>query len=718
MNSIAKIRNIGILAHIDSGKTTLTERILYYCKKINRIGEVHGKGRHATMDHMELEKERGITITSAATTVEWAGTEGKGVYYGRGEFGDIKINIIDTPGHVDFTVEVERSLRVLDGAILVICSVAGVQSQSITVDRQMKRYDVPCLVFLNKMDRAGANAYKCLRDLQSKLDRKAVLMQVPIGEGEDFSGIIDLVFMRAFYFEGLCGEEVRETDIPQIFHKQAKEEREKMLDVISEFSDSLTEKILMEEEISPLDIFQAVKDGVTSSQLTPVFVGTAYKNKGIQLLLDAVARYLPSPVTAKRQQAFPINSDRSFELLPDNNKPLVCMAFKINDEKFGQLVYSRIFQGKLSKGMAIYNTRTKKKNRVGRIVRMHADDRENILSADCGDIVAMVGIDCASGDTFVGDIQDINISCESIHLPIPVIELSVNTRDREQHEIMMRGLRRFIKEDPTFHLYTDDESGETRIAGMGELHLEIYIERLIREYKIRVETGPPQVNYRETILKEASFNYIHKKQTGGAGQFAQVVGVIVPLIEEHKGKDDQIFLFTNQIKGGSIPTEYIDACQRGFQEGLEKGPLAQYPLIDIEVRLQDGKHHEVDSSDMAFRIACKNALIQSVENAHPTILEPLMKVEVETTNQYQGSVIADLSSRRGIIQNVANSDRGEVIIKVLVPLSNMFGYSTVLRSLTSGQANYLMEFDKYIECPQHICEKIIANRKTKGAKNR
>ena len=711
---LAKTRNIGISAHIDSGKTTLTERILFYCDKIHKIEDVRGGGAGAKMDHMELEKEKGITITSAATTVYWHGIGNKGISFANGVDDECRINIIDTPGHVDFTVEVERSLRVLDGAILVLCSVAGVQSQSITVDRQMKRYKVPRLAFLNKMDRMGANAYNGLASLRDKLKHNAVLMQIPLGAEDGFEGIVDLITKKAYYFDGSDGENVRIEDCPADKVEEMEEQRATMLDTIAEFDDDVMEKYLDGNEPTEEEIHKCIYNGVNSLGLTPVYMGSAFKNKGVQVLMDAVTRYLPSPIECQKAIANDNDKGTQFELEPDADKPLVCMAFKITDEQFGQLTYTRIYQGTLVKGSTIFNTRTGKKVRVGRIVRMNSNDRENIDSAGAGDIIAMVGVDCASGDTFVGDSDMTHVSCEGMHVPIPVIELSISAKDKDQQAKMSKGLQRFLKEDPTFHVFTDEESGETRIAGMGELHREIYVERLKREYKAEVQVGAPQVNYRETINVEASFDYTHKKQTGGSGQFGQVQGKIRPLTEEEKDNEDQNFKFNNQIKGGSIPTEFIGACEKGFEDVMDKGPLAAFPLINVEVFLQDGKSHDVDSSDMAFRIASRQAMRQAIKAAQPALLEPLMKVEVKTPDEYQGTVIGDLSSRRGIIQGSETSAGGaDVIINAFVPLSEMFGYSTDLRSFTAGKAGYTMEFAKYAECPNNISEKVMKERAEK-----
>jgi elongation factor G len=714
--NLPKTRNIGISAHIDSGKTTLSERILFYCDKIHKIEDVKGGGAGATMDHMELEREKGITITSAATTVNWEGIDRKGIKFAEGDEKEIKINLIDTPGHVDFTVEVERSLRVLDGAILVICSVAGVQSQSITVDRQMKRYRVPRMAFLNKMDRMGANPYNGVKALKEKLNHNAVLMQLPIGAEENFKGCIDLITMKAYYFDGENGEIVREEAIPAELQDQSNKAREEMLDVVSAYDDQMMEDILDGKEISMETIHRAVKKGVNALTFTPVFLGSAFKNKGVQLLLNAVARYLPSPVTSAKPKAIDSKANAKIDLEPDMDKPLVCMAFKITDEQFGQLTYTRIYQGTLNKGDTLFNTRTKKRVRVGRIVRMNSNDRVNIDSASAGDIIAMIGVDCASGDTFVAEDQNVeHLSCEGMHVPIPVIELSIKAKDKEMQARMSKGLQRFIKEDPTFHLFTDEESGETRIAGMGELHLEIYVERLKREYKAEVDVGAPQVNYRETIRGEAKFEYTHKKQSGGSGQFGKVAGKIKFLADDRKEREDQVFRMVNEIKGGSIPNEFIPSCEKGFMDVMNKGPLAAFPVINVEAYLQDGQSHDVDSSDLAFRIAARMAMRQAIKDAQPIILEPIMKVEVETPQDFQGFVIGDLSSRRGVILGSESTDSGDAIINAHVPLSEMFGYATVLRSGTAGKAGYSMEFAKYEPCPSFVQEKVMAERKEKLA---
>ena len=688
---ISNTRNIGISAHIDSGKTTLTERILYYAGKIHKIEEVRGKGSGATMDHMELEKEKGITITSAATTVNW---------------DDKKINIIDTPGHVDFTVEVERSLRVLDGAILVLCGVAGIQSQSITVDRQMKRYKVPRLAFINKLDRMGANPEKGIQGIRDVLGLNAVAMQIPIGLEEHLEGVVDLITMKAIYFDGEKGDDIRYEEIPEHLQEQAQQSRNDMLEAVSMFDDQMMEDLLEEKEISETTIHDAVCKGVQTLEFCPVFLGSAFKNRGVQPLLDAITRYLPSPLDADPSQATDLDSGEKLTLECDPDKPTIAMAFKLTEEQFGQLTYTRIYQGSLNKGDQIVNSRTGRKLRVGRMVRMHSNDRENTDHAEAGDIIAMVGVDCASGDTFCG--EGIKVTCESIFAPDPVISLAVRGEDNDQQMKMSKALGRFMREDPTFHVRTDEESGETVISGMGELHLDIYIERMRREYAVDVIVGAPQVNYREAITSTAEFDHLHKKQTGGSGQYAGVTGMIEPLAEDHENG----FEFVNQIFGGAIPSEHIPACEKGFKDVMSKGPLAAFPMVGVKVTLNDGKYHDVDSSDLAYQLAARAAMRDAVKKSSPVLMEPVMKVEVETPSDFQGSVIGDLSSRRGVVYGTeVNGD--DTVINAGVPLGEMFGYATQLRSLTSGKANYSMEFEKYNRCPAFVQEKVIKERAEK-----
>jgi elongation factor G len=553
MHAIEKTRNIGISAHIDSGKTTLTERILYYTNRIHRIKEVRGKdGAGATMDWMDLERERGITITSASTYCEW---------------NDHHINIIDTPGHVDFTIEVERSLRVLDGAVLVLCGVAGVQSQSMTVDRQMRRYKVPRVAFINKLDRSGANPVRVVQQLCEKLSHNAVLMQIPIGLEADHEGVVDLVTMKAIRFEGSAGEELREGEIPDELRGEAEAARENMLDAVSMFSDELTEAIL-EEKVTEELIHDAVRRGALSLDLTPVFLGSAYKNKGVQLLLDAVTRYLPSPGDIDNTAVDLSNDEAPIELSSDAQKPLVALAFKLEDGRYGQLTYLRVYQGTLSRGSSILNSRTRRRHKVGRLVRMHADEMEEIETATAGDIVAMFGIECASGDTFTD--ESILVSMSS------VISLSIKVEQAAQANLA-KAMGRFTREDPTFRTKVDEDSGETIISGMGELHLEVYVERMKREYGVTAETGKPQVAYRETLSQRAEFNYTHKKQTGGSGQYARVAGYVEPCEE---GLD---FEFESEVRGGAIPTEYIPSVEKGFKSSMAKGRLIGFPVIGVRV---------------------------------------------------------------------------------------------------------------------------------------
>ncbi len=686
---LAKLRNIGISAHIDSGKTTLSERILYYAGRIHRMQEVKGEGG-ATMDYMDLERERGITITSAATTVEWQ---------------DCSINLIDTPGHVDFTVEVERSLRVLDGAILVLCAVGGVQSQSLTVDRQMKRYHVPRLAFINKMDRTGSNPQRVVAQVKEKMDCDAILMQWPIGKEENFDGIIDLVRMKALYFDGNNGEKVREEAIPAELLAEAKQAQHHMLESLAMYSDEMMELLLSEEEV-PEDLIHAVvKNAVQSQDATPVYLGSAYKNKGVQLLLDAIVRYLPSPLERKIKAKSYSNPDEDFPLDPDPAKPLVAMAFKIVDDPYGQLTFTRLYQGKIEKGQMYYNQRTSQKQRFSRIVKMHADKREEIDSAEAGDIVAVMGVDAASGDTYAGEPKYCTL--ESMFVPEPVIKMAINPANRDGADRLSKALARFMREDPTFRVTADEETGETVIAGMGELHLEIYVERIRREYKVEVEVGAPKVSYREAPTAKATYNFKHKKQTGGSGQYAHIVGYIEPLADD---SEEDVFEFENDVVQGRIPKEYIPSVEKGFRQSIEKGPIAGYPIVGVKTVLEDGSYHEVDSSDMAFQICARNCFRETFLEAKPVLLEPIMKVEIEVPANFQGTVAGELTSRRGMI--MATEMQGNIaVIEGEVPLAETFGYSTDLRSMTQGQGTFTMEFAKYRRVPASIQQEIIAEKK-------
>ncbi|MCK5486059.1 MAG: elongation factor G [Desulfobacterales bacterium] len=689
---IRNVRNIGISAHIDSGKTTLTERILFYTQRIHTMHDVKGKdGVGATMDSMELEKERGITIASAATYCEWL---------------DHEINIIDTPGHVDFTIEVERSLRVLDGAILVLCGVAGVQSQSITVDQQMKRYKVPCIGFVNKCDRSGANPVRVIKQLKEKLGHNPLAMQLPIGLEADFDGLIDLVTMKAVYFVGDKGEKVRLEEIPADLMQTALDNREILIDQASMFSDELTEAILEEKDVTDEMIIDGIRQGVISGRLTPVFMGSAYKNKGIQPLLDAVTRLLPCPLDVENQAMDMDNDEQTIVLSNTIDKPLVALAFKLEDGPYGQLTYIRVYQGALTKGDTIVNVRTGKKVKVGRLIRMHADQMEDIDTIPAGYIGALFGIDCASGDTFVA--PGISLTMTSMHVPEPVISLAIFPKDNKSEINVSKALGRFTKEDPTFKAYVNEETGDTIISGMGELHLEVYIERMRREYQAEVDTSPPRVAYRETITQKAGFDYIHKKQTGGAGQFGRVAGYLEPV-------QDEDFVFENKIVRGVIPTQFIAACEKGFKNSMEKGPKMEFPITGIRVVINDGASHSVDSSDMAFQAAARGAFRQGYAKAKPVIQEPIMKVVVETPTEFQGAVMATLNQRRALI--VGTQDEGPFsVIEAQVPLSEMFGYATDLRSVTKGRAQFTMEFLTYKQVPQSIADELM-KKATEEKKN-
>ncbi len=689
---IRKVRNIGISAHIDSGKTTLTERILYYTQRIHTMHDVKGKdGVGATMDSMELEKERGITIASAATYCEWQ---------------DHEINIIDTPGHVDFTIEVERSLRVLDGAILVLCAVAGVQSQSITVDQQMKRYKVPGIAFVNKCDRSGANPDRVMGQLREKLGHNAAAMQLPTGLEADFEGVIDLVSMKALYFDGDKGETVRPAEIPEKLLPAAQTARELLIDQASMFSDTLTEAILEEKEVTAEMIIGGVRQGVIERRLTPVYMGSAYKNKGIQPLLDAVTQLLPCPLDIENEALDMNKAEQPVVLRNENDKPLVALAFKLEDGPYGQLTYIRVYQGSLTKGDTIVNVRTGKKVKVGRVIRMHADQMEDIDAISAGYIGALFGVDCASGDSFVA--PGLSLTMTSMYVPEPVISLAIFPKDTKSEVNVSKALGRFTKEDPTFKVFVNAETGDTIISGMGELHLDVYIERMRREYQAEVTTSPPRVAYRETITQRAEFDYTHKKQTGGAGQFGRVAGYMEPVQNED-------FVFENKVVGGAIPTQYISACEKGFRKCMLKGPKMEYPVTGIRVVINDGASHSVDSSDMAFQAAARHAFLQGYAKAKSVIQEPIMKVVVETPTEFQGAVMSTLNQRRAMI--VGSQDEGPFSeIEAQVPLSEMFGYSTDLRSVTKGQAQFTMEFLTYRQVPQTITDE-LAKKSAADKKN-
>jgi elongation factor G len=682
ISDLSKVRNIGISAHVDSGKTTLTERILFYTNRIHAIHDVKGKdGVGAKMDSMELERERGITIASAATYCQWR---------------DHHVSIIDTPGHVDFTIEVERSLRVLDGAILVLCSVAGVQSQSFTVDRQMRRYNVPRLAFINKCDRTGADPLRVKEQLREQLGLNPVMMQLPIGVADKHEGVIDLVQMKAIRFEGNFGEKLLVEDIPDSMKDDAEAAREEMLDAVSMFSDELTEAML-EENVTDEMIQKAVRQATIELKLLPVFVGSAYKNVGVQPLLDAVIDYLPEPRDVVNEAIQLDNGEERFVVESDPEKSLVMLAFKLEDGRYGQLTYLRIYQGTIKRDDSIVNMRTGKKHKVGRLVRMHADEMEEIKDAGPGDIVAMFGIECNSGDTFTDG--KLKLAMTSIHVPEPVISLSIKPVDGSAETKMSKALRRFTREDPTFRVRVDQESNETVVSGMGELHLDVYLERMKREYQAEVHVSPPQVAYRETISVKAPFDYTHKKQTGGSGQFGRVAGYVEPC-------DSAEFEFVDEIKGGVIPSQFIPAVKAGFHSMMAKGQMLGFPVVNVRVLINDGKHHSVDSSEVAFQEAARGAWRSVFQKAKPKILEPIMRVVVEGPTEFGGGIMTTLIQRRGAIIG-SQEDGNFARIEAEVPLSEMFGYATALRSSTQGKAEFTMEFSRYLEVPDSIAKELI-----------
>ena len=693
---LAKVRNIGISAHIDSGKTTLSERILFYSGRIHKIEEVKGGGDGATMDYMDLEKERGITITSAATQVHWH---------------DTTINLIDTPGHVDFTIEVERSLRVLDGAVLVLCAVGGVQSQSLTVDRQMRRYHVPRLAFINKMDRTGADARRVVAQMREKLNTDAILIQLPIGAGETFAGVIDLLEMKAYNFEGRDGEFVKEIEMPADMLEEAQDSRAAMLESLSMYSDELMEKLLSEDEVSLELIHKVIRQATQQQGVTPVLVGSAYKNKGVQLLLNAVTQYLPSPldreITAKKVG----DETQKVALKPDPSAPLVGMAFKIVEDPFGQLTFMRIYQGKLEKGEMYVNQRTGRKERFSRIVRMHADKREEVDIAEAGDIVAIMGIDCATGETYSNERDYCTL--ESMFVPEPVIKVAVTPASRADADKMGKALARFRKEDPTFRVFNDEETSETIICGMGELHLDIYVERMRREYKVEVQVGAPKVSYREAPSEKVDFDYKHKKQTGGSGQFAHIKGSLSPIPSE----GEAAFEFEEHVVGGRIPKQFIAPVEKGFRDSLGKGPLAEFPVVGVRIDLNDGSYHDVDSSERAFYICACDCFRQTMREAKPVLLEPIMKVEIECPENFNGPVVGDVISRRGLVTQTDARD-GISYISCELPLAETFGYSTDLRSMTQGRGTFTMELATYRKTPMSVQEEVITEKKRQLAASR
>jgi len=681
-----KYRNIGIMAHIDAGKTTTTERILYYTGKSYKIGEVHDGG--ATMDWMEQEQERGITITSAATTCEWDGH---------------RINIIDTPGHVDFTVEVERSLRVLDGAVAVFDGVAGVEPQTETVWRQADRYDVPRMCFINKMDRTGADFYFCLDTIKERLTANVAVVQLPIGAEGDYAGIIDLVEMNAIvYHNEDLGATWDVLPIPDDMVEKAEEYREYLMDILTKFDEALMEKYLMEEEITPDELRASIRNATLNHGVVPVLNGTAFKNKGVQPLLDAVVAYMPSPLDIPAVQGTHPKTGEIESRKADDNEPFSALAFKImTDPHVGRLTYFRVYSGSLSKGDQVINTRSGNKERLGRILEMHANDRMDIDEVHTGDIVAGIGIkDIRTGDSLSA--ANSQITLESMDFPDPVIQVAVEPKTKADQDKMSKALMALSAEDPTFKVETSEETAQTLISGMGELHLEVLVDRMRREFGVEATVGKPQVAYRETVsTKVEKFTYTHKKQSGGSGQFAEITFNL-----ESTGPGGG-YIFEDTVTGGRIPKEYIPAVNKGILSSLTNGVLAGFPTVDVKVTLTDGKYHDVDSSDMAFMIAGTMGYKEAARRAKPIMLEPIMDVEVVTPDDYLGSVVGDINSRRGQVQGTEQRGPNQVV-NAMVPLSEMFGYSTDLRSSTQGRATYTMQFDSYQQAPGNVQEEIVA----------
>lgn len=700
LDKIRRTRNIGIMAHIDAGKTTVTERILFYTGRSHRMGETHEGG--ATMDWMEQEQERGITITSAATHCIWK---------------DHRINIIDTPGHVDFTVEVERSLRVLDGAVFVLCSVGAVQPQSETVWRQANKYRVPCMAFVNKMDRTGADFYNVVGQLDSKLNANPIPIQIPIGREENFKGVIDLINMRGIIWDDeSLGAKYDIIDIPEDMFELAEEYRIKMLESIADHNETLMEKYLMEEEISEDEILSALRVATIAKEITPVMCGTALRNKGVQALLDRVLDFMPSPLDIPPVKGINPKTENEVERAPDINAPFSALAFKImTDPYVGKLTFARVYSGRLEKGSYILNASTGNKERVGRLLEMHANDKKDLDYIQAGDIAAIVGVkEVYTGDTFCD--VDHPVILEQMTFPEPVIKLAVEPKTKADSEKLSTGLQKLAEEDPTFQVKTDHETGQTTIAGMGELHLEIIVDRLRREFKVEANVGAPQVSYRETISKPVTHREVYKKQTGGRGKFADISFEIAPLdyFKNYEVKKDRIteedgFMFINEVVGGNIPREFIPSVMKGFKEALSNGIQANYSVENIGVRLFDGSYHDVDSDQLSFELCAKLGFRESARKANPIILEPVMKVEIITPEEYTGDVIGDLNSRRGIMQSMDSNTEGSVV-KAHVPLSEMFGYSTDLRSLTQGRAVYTMEFEDYTPVPDAIAKEIIESQ--------
>ncbi|KAI9471665.1 translation elongation factor G [Coemansia mojavensis] len=694
VNRLDRLRNIGISAHIDSGKTTVTERILYYTGRIKEIHEVRGKDNvGATMDWMDLEREKGITIQSAATYAQW---------------GETNLNIIDTPGHVDFTIEVERALRVLDGAVLVLCSVSGVQSQTITVDRQMRRYNVPRISFINKMDRAGANPKRIIEQIRTKLKMPAAALQVPIGAEDAFEGVVDILSNRAIYNRGTRGEDIVYEKVPEHLVESVNAAREELVSVLAEVDDEIGELFIEDKMPTVEQLHAAVRRATIARTFTPVLMGSAIKDKGIQTLLDAVVRYLPKPTEVKNTMLDIDNEEKELAVVPYSNQPFIGLAFKLEEGKYGQLTYIRVYQGRLEKGQFAYHVKSGKKVKISRLVRMHSNSMEDVNSVGAGEICALFGIDCASGDTFTDGTR---YSMSTMFVPEPVISLSLTPKEKNSPNFS-KALNRFQKEDPTFRVHIDSESKQTIISGMGELHLDIYVERMRREYNVDCVTGKPQVAFRETSTRKSEFTYTHKKQTGGSGQFGRVIGYIEPIdANDHAELPHE---FINQVVGGNIPSQYIAACEKGFMDGMREGIMIGHPVVGMRMVLQDGAAHSVDSSELAFRLATFYAFREAFRESKPRILEPVMTVEVSAPVEFQGNVLGSLNKRKGmIVDTETQEDYCSIVAEV--PLNNMFGYSTELRSSTQGKGEFSMEYKCHSPVLPDVQEELIKEHQKKLA---
>lgn len=703
---LEKMRNFGISAHIDSGKTTLTERILFYTGKTKAIHEVRGKdGVGATMDHMELEREKGITITSAATYCNWTA-----------QGSDYHMNLIDTPGHVDFTIEVERSLRVLDGAIMICCGVGGVQSQTVTVDRQMKRYEVPRLVFVNKLDRYGADPFLVLKQIRKKLGLTVQPIQLPIGEEDNFLGVVDVISRKAHYFEGDHGMNRRVDDVPGNLKERMEEVRSELLEVLADVDDEFAEVFLESDEIKEDAIHAAIRRTVLARTFSPMLMGSAYKNKGVQDLLDAITRYLPSPLDRKNTGMNADDEDQAVEFLPVDNKPFVGYAFKIQDHPLvGQVTYMRVYQGKVNKGDQIVNMLNNKRLSVKRLVRMHSNEVKDVAFAGAGDIVALAGVEVESGVTFTDGKH--RVTCSSMYIPDPVMSLSVSA-GRDDQPRFQKALRRFQREDPTFRVEVNSDTKETIISGMGELHLDVYCERMRREFNCEtLETGEPKVNYRETITQKVPYDYTHKKQSGGRGQYGKVIGYFEPIPEEEQQSLENIE-FISRLSGQEIPGGYVPSIEKGFRATADQGPLTGHPVINIRCVLEDGQAHDVDSSDVAFQAAAQGAFEQSYEDAVPVVLEPLMAVEVTFPSEFQAATLQTVNGREGSITSTSAVSADSSLVEAVVPLRRMFGYSSELRSVTQGMGEFSMEFLRYEQMPSMQQEQLVADYKKRRYEER